>query len=581
MTAALYGIGVCKGVGIGPAYVLNGDELNIPEIRIDEDEIDAEIERFENAIELARQDLDEIRRRVPSRSPLDLSSFIDTHLLMLADDALVKVPAETIRSRRCNAEWALKLQRDALIQIFRQMEDPYLRTRIDDVNYVVQQVQRILLNHPGHFGETIDLPLKGHIVVADDLSPAEIILLQHRGISALVTEFGGSTSHTAIMARSIGVPAVVGASHLRRFVLDQELVIVDADRGLIILTPTEQITAYYRCRQHEQAVRRDALARLKGRPTVSGDQQAITLLANIEVPEDVAAVRQVAAEGVGLFRTEYLYMNRETPPDEEEQYEAFRSVVECIGGPVTIRTLDVGGDKKAAFLSAGSGRIANPALGLRAVRLCLREQSLFRPQLRAILRASVHGDVRLMLPMISTVDEVIQVRQLVEELKAELRRDGLGFDENISVGGMVETPAAALCAPMLLRYLDFLSLGTNDLIQYTIATDRMDESVNYLYDPLHPAVLRLIQLTIEAGYQAGKAVSLCGEMAGDARFTFLLLAMGLREFSVHPGQFLEVKSRIADCHIAGIQDRFLAAIASGDPRRIRETVDDFNQSVND
>jgi phosphotransferase system enzyme I (PtsI) len=465
-----------------------------------------------------------------------------------------------IRSHRCNAEWALKIQRDSLVRVFDDMDDPYLRTRKDDVDHVVRRIQRILLaedpaylNDPD-YAELVASRLEGRIVVADDLTPADTILMQHQGVLAFVTEYGGPLSHTAILARSLGIPAVVGARNARAYLGNDEPVIVDGRQGVILVGLDERILRYYRRKQQDERREQRELNKLKGQPAVTRDGVSIGLHANIELPEDAVAVREMAADGIGLYRTEFLFMNRADAPDEEEHLASYLHVIKTLEGkPVTIRTADLGADKQVDG-GRGGPVSTNPALGLRAIRMCLKDLAMFRPQLRAILRASAHGPVRMMIPMLCSIHEVFQVLRLVAETKQELRDRGLAFDERLPVGGMIEIPAAAVCADQFARYMDFLSIGTNDLIQYTLAIDRVDDEVNYLFDPLHPAVLMLVQNTIRAGQRAGIPVSLCGEMAGDPRYTRLLLGLGLTEFSMHPTALLEIKKIIQDSHVGQLTE---------------------------
>jgi phosphotransferase system enzyme I (PtsI) len=390
----------------------------------------------------------------------------------------------------------------------------------------------------------------GKIVVADDLTPADTVLMQHQGVAALVTQFGGPNSHTAILARSLRIPAVVGLHNAGPYLRETDTLIVDGRQGIVLVDPDEQMTRHYQKLQREIERINVARRKLRYAPAITSDGEAIVLQANVELPAELDTAVQVGAQGIGLYRTEYLFMNRDQPPDEEEQYEAYSEVVRAgKGAPVTIRTLDLGADKQVDGARPGAPMSSNPALGLRAVRLCLKEPGLFRPQLRAILRASVHSPVRLMIPMLSTMSELAQVQDLIKSCRRELDDEGQGYDKALPIGAMIEVPAAAICADIFARELDFLSIGTNDLIQYTIAIDRVDDEVNYLYDPLHPAVLRLIQMTIRSGQKMGIPVAMCGEMAGDARYTRLLLGMGLREFSVHPNALLEVKQAITESHV--------------------------------
>lgn len=581
MSVALYGFGVSRGVAIGRACILSRGELEITEYAIPDKFIDEEVERFKAALKTAKQQLKEIRNHIPATTPIDIAAFIDTHLLMMDDTALATAPVQLIKNNKCNAEWALKLQRDALARVFDQIDDPYLRTRKDDIDHVVDRIQRILLNESTHFHDLASTGsrLSGYIVLADDLSPADTVFMQHQGVVAFVTEYGGATSHTTILARSLGIPAVVGVRNARRYFQANEQLIVDGQQGLILATTDEAIVDFYHAQQAEQLRNRQQLAKIRQKPALTLDKEAIALYANFELPEDLLAIEKAGAKGIGLYRTELLFMNRDDTPDEEEQFEAYRQVVEAMkDAPVTIRTLDIGADKQISILNGAIP--ANPALGLRAIRLCLKDPELFKPQLRAILRASVYGQVRIMIPMLSNLAEILHVLQLVEDSKRELRQQGLKFNAKIPLGGMIEVPAAALSANLFAKHLDFLSIGTNDLIQYTIATDRIDDSVNYLYDPLHPAVLRLIQMTIEAGRHAGKTVGMCGEMAGDCRYTRLLLGMGLMEFSMHPALILEVKRVVRASNVGDLNEMVSAVVARAHPDEIVSLVKTINRDIN-
>jgi len=571
---ALQGTGVSNGIAIGPVHIMRRDVLEIIEYTLEEENLDDEIQRFQRALDLARQQLQRIREQIPENTRSDIVSFIDTHLLMLDDSTLSRVPVELIQQYRCNAEWALKLQRDALVKVFDEMDDPYLRTRRDDVDHLVNTIQRILLSSPiyhqvDHMQEH---RLSGHIIIADDLSPADAVLMQHQGIAGFVTEHGGPTSHTAILARSLGIPALVGLHHAQELLNDYETIIIDGRRGTLIASPDTRILQHYLfAKRHEHQIQEEHL-RQRDLPAISQDGIGISLNANIELPEDLHLTLQTSAEGVGLYRTEYLFMNRDQPPDEEEQFDVYRTIVERLAGkPLTIRTLDLGADKQID----GNTTVpcTNPALGLRAIRLCLKEPALFFPQLRAIYRASAYGPVRLMLPMISSTQELRQILNHLETVRQQLSKKGIAFDPNIPVGGMIEIPAAAINAEMLSEYLDFLSIGTNDLIQYTLAIDRIDDEVNYLYDPLHPAVLKLINMTIQAGNKLGIPVTMCGEMAGDMQYTRLLLGMGLRNFSMHPNNIADVKHVIAGSDINTLSEQVLRVLRA-------TTHEDFHHALN-
>ena len=564
MTLSLHGMGISRGIAIGRAHIIERGRLDIPEYHVDKSQVTAETRRLVDAVSQAKRQLRAIREHVPAAAAPDIAPFIDTHLLMLDDAVLTQEPQRLIKSAGHNAEWALQLQRDALVHVFDEMEDPYLRTRKNDIDHVVNRIQRILLKQKPLRHEEPDSRLSGYVLIADDLSPADTVLMQHHGILAFITEYGGPTSHTAILARSLIIPAIVGLREAARCVREDDMVIVDGNAGVLLVDPDEHSLRYYRQRQREDGSYYAGLIRLKEVPAATLDQVPVRLQANVELPRDFEIARQVGAAGVGLYRTEFLYMNRDTPPEEEEHYETYLSVLDTLAGlPLTIRTMDLGADKQAHGRAHEATARANPALGLRAIRLCLKQPAMFRVQLRAILRASAHGNVRLMIPMLSNMQETRQVLELVDETKAELRSRGTGFDANIPLGAMIEVPAAAICADVFAGQLDFLSIGTNDLIQYTLAIDRVDDEVSYLYEPLHPAVLRLIRMTLEAGARAGIPVAMCGEMAGDSKFTRLLLGLGLREFSVHPAYLLEVKKNILESRLEQLTATADAALQAG------------------
>lgn len=575
MTLSLHGMGVSRGIAIGRVHIIERGRLDIPEYHIEKYQVETETRRLVDAVSLAKQQLRAIRDHIPAATSPDIAPFIDTHLLMLDDAVLTQEPLRLIKSAAHNAEWALQLQRDTLMHVFDEMEDPYLRTRKDDVDHVVNRIQRILLKQKPLRHEEPDSRLSGYVLIADDLTPADTVLMQLHGILAFVTEYGGPTSHTAILARSLVIPAIVGLHEAGRIAREDDMVIVDGNTGVMLVDPDEHSLRYYRKRQQEDRKYYAGLIRLKETPAKTLDDVPVRLQANVELPQDFEIVRQVGASGVGLYRTEFLYMNRETPPEEEEHYETYLSVLDTMAGlPLTIRTVDLGADKQVDGGRQGGGSVqANPALGLRAVRLCLKEPALFRPQLRAILRASAHGSIRLMIPMLSNMQETGQVLEMIDEIKMELGNQGVEFDEDIPVGAMIEVPAAAICADIFAGQLDFLSIGTNDLIQYTIAIDRVDDEVSYLYEPLHPAVLRLIRMTIDAGDRANIPVAMCGEMAGDIKFTQLLLGLGLREFSVHPTYLLEVKKNILESKLetlTGVADAALLASTAADVEKLLE-----------
>ena len=566
MSLWMHGIGVARGIAIGRVVKISGTDIEIREYAVGADEIDAEIARYETAHERAKQQLRDVRAQIPAGTPQDIAAFIDTHLLMLDDSSLSEAVIGRIRDERLNAEGALRRARDALIAVFEQMDDPYLRTRQNDVEHVVARVLRNLVQSERAAPENapeVDAE-EARIVVADDITPADIILLSQQKTAAFVTEYGGPLSHTAILARSLHLPAVVGVHNARRLLRDGEQLVVDGAAGHLYASPDAPALARFRHRiaRDQRYLRR--LERIKDEPAISRDGTEIRMLANIELSEDAAEAARVGARGVGLYRTEFLFMNRRELPSEDEQYEAYARVVGAVTGPITIRTLDLGADKQVDSGARSGPTPNNPALGLRAIRLCLREPELFRTQIRALLRASAHGRMQIMLPMISNTLEFQQARRIIDRCRTELAAEGHAMAENIPVGAMIEVPAAAIAAPWLARTCDFFSIGTNDLIQYTLAIDRVDDEVNYLYDPLHPAVLTLVRQTIAAGEEAGIPVGMCGEMAGDARFTRLLLGLGLTEFSMHPSSMLEVKRIIIEADIAALRTRVTRALAATD-----------------
>ena len=575
MTFSLHGLAVSRGIAIGKAHVLIHEQHDVRETLIEPGQVETEVDRLCAAIEASADHLRHMREKIPPNAPHDVAAFIDTHLLMLGDAALAEEPIRLIRERRYNAAWALRNQRDAIVSVFDQMDDAYLRTRRDDVEHVINGILRSLQGG-GLSGTVADQSLAGAVVLADDLAPADALLMQHHGVVGFVTEFGGPTSHTSILARSLGIPGIVGVHRVRRFVQDGELLIVDGNEGVVVGDPDQRTLAHYRRRQDERARYSVTLNKLKRAPCVTLDGLAIELQANVELPSDFATAREVGARGVGLYRTEFLYMNRTEAPTEEEHFEAYQKLVAAVSGlPVTIRTLDIGGDKQVDPALTMRGKGANPALGLRAVRLGLKEPGLFLPQIRAIVRASASGQVRMMIPMLSHVDEAFQVLELVHAVQAEFAARGIPFAPDMPVGGMIEVPVAAVFADGFAQVLDFLSIGTNDLIQYAVAIDRVNDEVNYLYDPFNPGVLRLISMTIKAAQKAKVPVAMCGEMAGDIRCTRLLLGLGLESFSVHPSVLLEVKGAIngTDANLAKqIAER---ALKTSDTAKLRRYIEEL------
>ncbi len=575
MALIVSGIGVSRGIAIGNVHRLNRGAPEVFERKLEEHEIDAEIARFQDAVDGAAEQLRGIRDTIPEDAPKDVAAFIDSHLLMVKDSMLRKVPIEIIQEQQCNAEWALKQQRDKLEAVFEQMEDDYLRTRLNDIEHVINLIQQILKDQ--QFTMQIKLqPLKGSIIVADDLTPADTVVMQNQNIAGFITELGGPLSHTAILARSLGIPAVVGIQSARTLLQQKEQLVLDGSSGMVLVGADENTIKEFRQIQREQKDARRKLGSLKNISAKTKDGQRISLQANIELAEDISALKKSGADGVGLYRTEFLYIDRETPADETEQLSAYRKIIRVLKGkPLTIRTLDLGGDKE--FDPEFQGPLTqNPALGLRAIRRSLKDTELFKQQLRAILRASASGPVRILLPMITSDTELVQSLSLLDQAKHELKSESKNFDADILVGAMIEVPAAAISANIFAKQLDFLSIGTNDLIQYTLAIDRIDDQVNYLYDPLHPSVLKLINITLQAGRRAGIPVAMCGEMAGDPRYTRLLLGLGLHEFSAHPSTLLEIKQIINKSKISELEKQAKKILSTTVPSKIAPMVDALN-----
>lgn len=553
---ALHGKGVAKGIAIGHAVIMGAALLEVKHHLIAPEDIDNECARLDHALQAVAEDLEYIKNNLPEDAPMELAPVLTVHSMLLADPMLASEIKEIIRTRRYNAEWALSTQGQILADQFGQMDDEYLRERASDVTQVIERVLSFLAgvksfdlqNLPDH--DEDDLPF---IVVAHDISPADMLNLRAKHFAAFITDAGGPTSHTAIVARSMHVPAVVGMKNVRSLVRDRELLIVDGDAGLVIVNPSPLILAQYRQKQRQQETEREFLLLQKDEPAVTVDGVFIELEGNIELPEEAAEVLAMGATGIGLYRSEFLFMNRDSLPSEEEQYEAYSSVLKTMGEKaVTIRTLDIGSDKT---LHDDATVAVNPALGLRAVRYCLAHPEMFLTQLRALLRASIHGRLRILIPMISHMHEVQEVKRYLIQAQNELMAEGYEISDKIELGAMVEIPAIAIAIEPFLKELDFVSIGTNDLIQYTLAVDRVDDEVVGLYDSVHPAVLRLIHNTIQAGDRAGKPVCVCGEMAGDTQYTKLLLGLGLKSFSMHPAHVPEVKQIVRQSHTNVLRTR--------------------------
>ena len=580
MTFSIHGLAVARGIAIGRAVLVASSRLDVAHYFITTAQIPTEIARLRQARDAVVQELQRLQHDMPKDAPHELAALLDVHLMLLQDELLATGVKHWIEDRLYNAEWALTSQLEVIARQFDEMEDPYLRERKADLEQVTERVLHcmkggvspIAQTRPTarpqqelQLGDTMDVPL---VLVAHDLSPADMIQFKQSVFVGFVTDVGGKTSHTAIVARSMDIPAVVGARTASQLVRQDDWVIIDGDAGVIIVDPSPIILAEYAFKQRQGDLERERLTRLRHTPAITMDGQKIELLANIEMPEDAKTAMHVGAVGVGLFRSEFLFMGRQGHlPDEEEQFEAYRRAVEGMAGlPVTIRSVDVGADKPLDEARHDSAHL-NPALGLRAIRWSLADPAMFLNQLRAILRAAAHGQVNLLIPMLAHASEIRQTLALVEQAQRDLDQRGVAYGA-VRLGAMIEIPAAALSLRLFLKYFDFLSIGTNDLIQYTLAIDRADESVAHLYDPLHPAVLKLVADTITECQRQGKGVSVCGEMAGDVTMTRLLLGLGLRSFSMHPSQVLAVKQQILRSDTAKLKIWAEQILASEDPAQL-------------
>lgn len=574
---SLFGISVSRGISIGRAHLIAHAAMDTKHYLVPQEKVEAEVERLQQALGTVQKELETIWTSLPQDAPVELGAFLDVHAMILADSVISKEPFNIIRTRRYNAEWALMTQIEELTARFEHIEDPYLRERKVDIQQVAERIMKVLTGTPTDYhpvasnsdDERIDM-----IVVAYDISPADMLQFRDDTFSGFVSEIGGRNSHAAIVARSIDTPAVFGLADALSLIRQDDWLIVDADAGIVIVNPTPLVMEQYRARQAVQAKARKKLTRLKKTSAVTLDGTPVALMANIEFPDDCTVALENGATGVGLFRSEFLFMGRSGGiskiPGEDEQFEAYRRAVTLMKGrPVTIRTLDIGADKP---IGTRESVTLNPALGKRAIRYCLAEPDIFLSQIRAILRASAFGPVKLMVPMLVHAFEIDQTLALIEEAKSQLKAANRKFDENIQIGAMVEVPAAILGLPMFTSRLDFLSIGTNDLIQYALAIDRVDPEVAHLYNPLHPAILSMISMTIWAADKAGIPVSICGEVAGDLALTRLLLGMGLREFSMHPAQLLNVKQAILSSDVTLLKPKVDKILTLVEENEIEEAV---------
>lgn len=579
MSFTLHGLAVSSGIAIGQAHLISQATLEVSHLVISPRMVEKEVARFEAAVAQVRSEFETMKIGMEG-SPTDISAFIDLHLMILADPELSEAPRQIIRDRRCNAEWAIVQKMEALVAQFDKIDDMYLRERSYDVRQVVERVVRELVGRPGHAAVKAPKAGKGEslIVVAHDLSPSDVMAFKDQHFCAFVTDVGGATSHTAILARGMGIPAVLGLHNARQLIRDKETIIVDGTRGVLIVNPDQRILDEYALKKSQIELERSKLKLLKTARATTLDRVKIDLQANIEEPSDVAAMIESGADGVGLFRTEFIFLGRGDMPSEDEQFEAYRKTVKGMQGrPITIRTFDLGNDKRVhADDALGDRKRDNPALGLRSIRLSLADPQSFLAQLRAILRVSKLGKVKILIPMLSHAFQIDQTLALLEQAKSSLRGEKIAFDEDIEIGGMVEVPAAALAVGMFLRRMDFLSIGTNDLIQYTLAIDRADEQVANLYDPLHPSILMLLGHIISTAEKANMPVSMCGEMAGDPKLTRLLLGMGLRQFSMFPAQIPAVKQRIKQTDIGEITPLVRRIMRLEEPSKIHEQLERLN-----
>jgi phosphotransferase system enzyme I (PtsI) len=572
MSFALHGIPVSGGIAIGYAHLISHATLEAAHYRVPPEQIPREVARFDAAVASVRAELEALRKNVPATAPAEFVGFIDVHLMILNDSMLSVEPRDIVQTEQCNAEWALKVQMDALLAQFDQIEDSYLRERRSDVIQVVERVMKALLGHPGYAPPQTDDGRK-LILVARDLSPADVVQFKQHHFASFITDVGGTTSHTAVVARSLNIPSIVALHHARQLIREDELLIVDGTQGVVIVDPDSQALAEYQLRQHQFDLERLKLKRLRNMRATTLDGLSIELHANIELPDDVGQARDNGATGIGLFRSEFLFLNRNQLPDEDEQFEAYRRVAQDMAGlPVTIRTYDLGADK----VDEPQRFITNPAMGLRAIRLCLIEPERFLIQLRALLRASKYGCINILIPMLASSRELDQTLALIAQAKASLDERGTPYDPEVKIGGMIEVPAAALALGIFTRKLDFLSIGTNDLIQYTLAVDRTDDAVAHLYDPLHPAVLSLLAHVFKTADKAGVPVALCGEMAGDLTLTRLLLGLGLRQYSMHSAHLLDVKQRILQTNLSHVKPLALKMLRENDPDRLHTLLGRLN-----
>jgi phosphotransferase system enzyme I (PtsI) len=562
MTFALHGIPVSKGIAIGKAVLISRAALEVSHYLVEAGKEEAEAQKLLDAFEQVRQELSQLRQGLPKDAPQEIAAFLDVHGMILADPALAEKPIQLIRSQRMNAAWALTTELNDLLEQFADIEDPYLKERASDIRQVAERVVKALNSQKKDSLDSADIMSPGDlgvdsIIVAHDIAPHDMLRFKDSAFTGFVTDLGGKTSHTAIVARSMEIPAVVGVRHASEMIRHGDWLVLDGEQGVVVVAPNENLLEEYRKLQTLNLKEARKLKQLKHSKTETADRVQIELFANIELPEDAVQALKLGAVGVGLFRSEFLFMDRKQAlPDEEQQFSEYRRVVDLMHGlPVNIRTIDVGADKALGAGGSDVSQTGTSPLGLRAIRWSLTEPEIFLTQLRAILRASAFGQARIMIPMLAHAKEIDETFRLIEKAKQQLHQRGQAFNPNIQVGAMIEIPAAALVLPLFINRFDFLSIGTNDLIQYTLAIDRADHAVAHLYDPLHPAILHLLANIIEQAKRANISIAVCGEMAGDPSLTRLLLGMGLTDFSMHFSQLLLVKREILKANVGLLKSR--------------------------
>ncbi|MBO4575903.1 MAG: phosphoenolpyruvate--protein phosphotransferase [Neisseriaceae bacterium] len=577
MAVALYGVAVGGGIAVGRAHIIKQGMKDAPRYEVPDNEIAAEVERYENAIRTTRRQLEQLRNNIPENAPTELGAFISLHIMLLNDATISRDPIDIIENKKINAEWALSQQIEILSAQFDSIADDYLHARKQDMLQVVERVFKNLMGIDTNdfVPEQEDL-FEDTVLIAADLSPADTVFFKDNRIAAFVTDFGGASSHTAILGRGLNMPSIISMRHACDLIAENEVVIVDGIDGVLILQPDEFLLKEYRRRAREFRSRQRELNKLKDTAATTEDGVPIEILANIAAADNMAEVAKNAADGVGLYRSEFLFLNRDVAPTEEEQYREYTKIIKkAAGKSVTIRSMDLGADKNPRWFEQTHG--LNPAMGLVGVRLSLAEPQMFRTQMRAILRAALHGEVQIMWPMISSLTEVRQCLVHLQMAKDQLKDSGIEFNPNVAVGVMIETPAAALMVGSILKLVDFVSIGSNDLVQYTLAVDRANKDVAALYQPAHPAVLKLMLYVLRTANRMEKPVSICGEMAGDPMFARLLLGMGFRHFSMQPSKMLAFKEIVLSCNVEQLENKIVPLLKNDDPAKMPELLEKLNK----